>query len=471
MDLYFERHDGQAATVEDFVTCFEDANGADLKQFSLWYQQAGTPLVTVSEAWDAKAASFTLTLEQAVAPTPGQTDKQPMHIPVRIGLLSRGGAELQPGSVSGAEMTGDVLHLREAKQTVTFSGLSERPVVSLNRSFSAPVNLRFEQPEADVALIARHESDLYSRWQAMNSLALKDLRKAVLDLREGRDVTASPALVEAVISTARDGGLEPAFRAQALNLPSEADLSRELKTDNDPDANHRARRAVLACLAQAGHAEFEAIHTAMSASGPYTPDAQGAGKRALANAALGYLALHEKDPARAATVYASADNMTVLSHALSVLAHHFPDAPETLAALAAFEERFRDNALVIDKWFAVQASIPGGETLQRVKALLESPLFNKRNPNRVRSLVGTFCFANPTGFNRADGEGYRFLANQILEHDGANPQLAARLLTSLRSWQSLEAGRAAHAKSALETIQGANALSVDVRDIVDRMLG
>jgi aminopeptidase N len=471
MDLYFERHDGEAATVEDFVKCFEDANGADLSQFSLWYHQAGTPLVTVAETWDAETGTMTLTLEQSLATTPSQASKKPMHIPIRFGLFSRDGAELAPESVSGAEITGDVLHLREARQAVVFKGLSERPVVSLNRSFSAPINLRFEQPEEDVALIARHESDLFSRWQAMTDLALKDMVEAVRHVRDGRNVAASPALVEAVIGTARDANLEAAFRAQALNLPSEADIARELKTDNDPDANHRARRAVMAALAEAGRADFEAIHAALSAAGPFSPDADSAGRRALANQALTYLAVAENDPARAATAFAGADNMTVLAHALGVLAHNFPDAPETLAALAAFEERFRDNALVIDKWFAVQATIPGAETLQRVKALLESPLYNKRNPNRVRALVGSFCFSNPTGFNRADGEGYRFLAAQILEHDATNPQLAARLLTSLRSWQSLEEGRAAQARAALETIRGAETLSVDVRDIVERMVG
>nr|WP_316653331.1 aminopeptidase N [uncultured Gellertiella sp.] len=470
MDLYFDRHDGDAATVEDFVKCFEDASGTGLSQFSLWYHQAGTPLLTVSDTHDAATATYTLTMEQLVPPTPGQPDKKPMHIPVRLGLLDAAGAEISAVSVSGAEMRGDVLHLTQARQTVTFTGIAQRPILSLNRSFSAPVNIRFVQAERDLALIATHERDLFARWQAITDLALKDMTASVEQLRNGGTAAASPDVVDILIGTARDGSLEPAFRAQALALPGETDIARELKSNNDPDAIHQARRAVLSAVASAGQAEFEAIHAAMASTGPFAPDAASAGRRALANTALTYLALAEGTPARAARAFASADNMTDLSHALSVLAHHFPDAPETLHALATFEERFRDNALVIDKWFAVQASIPGASTLQRVTELAAHPLFNSRNPNRIRALAGTFCFSNPTGFNRADGEGYRFLARQILDIDPRNPQLAARLLTALRSWQTLEAGRAGHARLALEVIQRASGLSADVKDIVERML-
>ena len=468
MDLYFERHDGDAATVEDFVKCFEDANGVDLGQFSLWYHQAGTPVVTVAEAYDAATRTYTLTLDQSVPATPGQPVKKPMHIPLSLGLLGPDGGALAPASASGADFADGVLHLKEQRHVVTFSGLAERPVLSLNRGFSAPVNITFAQSEGDRALLARHDSDLFTRWQAITDLALKDMLDAV---RQEGLAEASPALIEAVIATARDGALEPAFRAQALALPSEGDIARALGENSNPARNHAARQAVLSSLARAGRAEFEAIHAAMSTHQPYHPDAASAGRRALGNAALTYLALAENDPGRAAKAFAGADNMTVQFHALTVLAHHFPDSAETADALSAFENRFGDNALVMDKWFTVQATVPGAGTLARVEALMAHPLYNAKNPNRVRALVGAFAFQNATGFHREDGAGYRFFGGQILEHDPKNPQLAARILTALRSWRMLEPLRGAEAEKALRTIQSAPALSRDVKDIVDRMLG
>jgi len=470
MDFYFERHDGDAATIEDFVKCFEDANGVDLAQFSLWYNQAGTPLVSVSSAYDQGKGEFTLSLEQMIPPTPGQSAKEPMHIPLRFGLLLADGSEANPTAVSGADMTGDVLHLTERRQTVTFSGIASRPVVSLNRGFSAPVNLHFEQAAADLAHIARHDGDLFARWQALNDLALPTLVDAARKARAGAPVETSDVLADTLIAIAADESLEPAFRAQALALPSESDIARELGSNNDPDAIRTGREAVLAFVANRDPAVFAALFSGHRTEGAFTPDASGAGHRALRNAALAYLAVSDGAPARAAEAFASADNMTDLSTALTVLAHRFPDAPETAEALEAFRARFADNALVIDKWFSIQSTIPGDGALERVKALMESPLFNKANPNRVRALVGTFAFSNPTGFNRADGAGYRFLADQILEIDPKNPQLAARILTSMRSWRALEEVRSDHARNALRAIAAGEKLSSDVSDIVERML-
>ena len=470
MDLYFERHDGDAATIEDFVKCFEAANGVDLTQFSLWYHQAGTPLVSVSSSYDQAKGEFTLSLEQMIPPTPGQAAKEPMHIPLRFGLLSADGSEALPSAVSGAEVTGDVLHLKERRQTVTFSGIASRPVVSLNRGFSAPINLHFEQAPADLAHIARHDSDLFARWQALNDLALPNLVAAARKARAGEAVEADPVLADTLIAIAGDAALEPAFRAQALALPSESDIARELASNNDPDAIRAGREAVLAFVANRDPAVFAALFESHRTGGTFTPDAMSAGQRALRNAALAYLAVADGTPARAAEAFAAADNMTDLSAALTVLAHRFPDAPETAAALEAFRARFADNALVIDKWFSIQSTIPGDGALDRVRALMESQHFNKANPNRVRALVGTFAFSNPTGFNRADGAGYRFLAAQILEIDPKNPQLAARILTSMRSWRALEDGRSDHARNALRTIAGGEKLSSDVSDIVERML-
>ena len=470
MDLYFERHDGDAATVEDFVKCFEDANGCDLTQFSLWYHQAGTPQITVSSSYDAIAKTLTLSLEQMVAATPGQTAKEPMHIPLKFTLIGENGAEAQPTTVTGGKVTDDVLHLTERSQSFVFSGIGARPVVSLNRGFSAPVNLHFAQTKQDLAHIARHDSDLFARWQAITDLALPNLTGAARAAGTGAPVECDATLCDALLAIAADDGLEPAFRAQALALPSESDIARELGANNDPDAIHQGRQAILSAIAKAGAATFRSLYDGMASSAPFSPDAAGAGRRALRNAALGFLALSENSPTGAAEAFAKADNMTDLSQALTVLAHRFPDATETHAALAAFESRFASNALVLDKWFSIQATIPGEGALERVMRLMQNPHFTASNPNRVRALIGTFAFANPTGFNRRDGKAYHFFAEEILSIDTRNPQLAARLLTALRSWRLLEPVRADQAREALMTIERATSLSSDVADIVERML-
>ncbi|SFB64515.1 aminopeptidase N [Rhizobium sp. NFR07] len=467
MDLYFERHDGQAVTVEDYVKCFEDASGRDLAQFFRWYVQAGTPLVTASGSYDQAAGIFTLSLEQMTPATPGQPNKEPLHIPLSFALILDNGSIATPTSVEGGDVTGDVLHLTERKQTFTFSGISSRPVLSLNRSFSAPINLHFDQSEADLAHIARHDTDLFSRWQALTDLAMPNLIQAA---RDGKKASGNPALVSALLECAADSSLEPAFRAQVLNLPSEADIAREIGSNNDPEAIHVSRKAVLESIAKAGEETFAALVDEMHVTGAYSPDAEGAGKRSLRNAALMYLTYAEGTPARAAEAFGSADNMTDLAQSLTLLAHRFPDASETTAAIASFLTRFDGNPLVIDKWFSIQAIIPGADALTRVRELMENPRYNAGNPNRVRSLVGAFAFSNPTGFNRADGAGYEFLADQILLIDPKNPQLAARILTSMRSFRSLEAGRAEKARAALARIAGTKDLSTDVSDIVGRML-
>jgi len=470
MDLYFDRHDGQAVTIEDFVKCFEETSGRDLTQFSLWYHQAGTPLVTASGRYDATAKTFSLSLEQIIPATPGQTDKQPMHIPLSVALFSEDGAALEPSSVEGAEYADNVLHLTERAQTAVFKGIGSRPIISLNRSFSAPINLHFDQSLADLALLARHETDHFARWQALTDLALPTLLGAARDARDGKTTVAAKQFVDALLAAAADDNLEPAFRAQVLALPSESDIARELGSNNDPDAIHAGRQAVMRQVADAGKAVFAALYDSMTTSGDFSPDAANAGRRALRNTALTYLSYAENTPARAKAAFDAANNMTDLMQALTILAHRFPDSDEASKALSTFQERFADNALVIDKWFSVQATIPGAATLDRVVKLTENPLFKWTKPNRVRSLVGTFAFGNPTGFGRADGEGYRFLARQILDIDGRNPQLAARILTSMRSWRSLEPVRAEHARKALADIAAAESLSTDVRDIVDRTL-
>ncbi|NLR95455.1 aminopeptidase N [Rhizobium sp. P38BS-XIX] len=470
MDLYFDRHDGQAVTIEDFVKCFEDVSSRDLAQFSLWYHQAGTPLVTASGNYDADAKTFTLSLEQMVPATPGQANKAAMHIPLRMALLAEDGSMIAPASVSGAELNDDVLHLTQKAQTVVFHGIPSRPVLSLNRSFSTPINLQFNQSARDLALIARYEADHFARWQALIDLGLPNLLQAARDARQGSAITCDPAFIDALLAAASDDRLEPAFRAQALALPSEADIGRELGGDNDPDAIHAARQAILKQIAEAGKDIFVALYDGMRTEGLFSPDAASAGRRALRNAALSYLSQLDETPTRAKAAYDAANNMTDLSAALTILAHRFPDTTETATALQHFRDRFADNALVVDKWFAIQAGIPGPGALDRIRQLMETPLFKRSNPNRVRAVLGTFVFGNPTGFGRADGAGYDFLADEILDIDQRNPQLAARILTSMRSWRLLEHVRADHARSALVRIERSGNLSTDVRDIVERIL-
>ncbi|UXS38833.1 aminopeptidase N [Agrobacterium tumefaciens] len=470
MDLYFERHDGEAATVEDFVKSFADASGRDLSQFSLWYTEAGTPLVSVSSAYDAGKSTFKLTLEQTTAPTPGQPVKQPRHIPLSLALILDNGQIAEPQTVEGGDYRDGVLHLTERNQTFSFSGISSRPVLSINRSFSAPINLDFEQNAADLVQIARHETDMFARFQALTDLALPALIAATRAVQNGKDVQTDAELTATLIEIIGNDALEPAFRAQALALPSETDIAREMGGDNDPDAIHKARNATIKAIATAGLETLRRLADSTADGEAYSPDAASAGRRSLRNGALTFLAFAEETPARASKAYADATNMTDLAHALSVLTQRFPESTETKEALAAFEARFADNALVLDKWFSLQAAIPGDGALDRIKALMKSKHFIATNPNRVRSLVGTLAFANPTGFHRADGAAYRFLAEQIIAIDKRNPQLAARILTSMRSWRSLEASRAEHAKAALSTIADAKGLSTDVSDIVGRIL-
>jgi aminopeptidase N len=468
MDLYFERHDGQAVTIEDFVKCFEEASGRDLTQFSRWYHQAGTPAVTVSAAYDASSRNLKLSLEQMIPPTPGQQVKEPMHIPLAMGLILDNGSEATPSVVTGGEYSGGVLHLTERAQEVTFEGISSRPVVSLNRSFSAPVNLHFDQSPDDIIHIARHDGDLFSRWQAINHLAMQDLTNGVKSAGDGA-AAASEALTSVIKATIADEALEPAFRAQVLALPSEADIAREIGSNIDPDLIHDVRDSVIRSIAVNAIEEFAALHAGMKVDGPFSPDAASAGRRALGNSALTWLSYGDEDPARAAAAFGNANNMTELSHALMVLAHRFPQTDAASDAIAAFEQRFGSNPLVIDKWFTIQATIPGADTLDRIKSLMESPHFAPNNPNRLRALIGSYAMANPTGFNRADGAGYRFLAEQIIDIDKRNPQVAARILTSMRSWRSLEQNRAGHARFALLQIDQSGPLSTDVRDLIDRM--
>jgi len=470
MDLYFERHDGEAATIEDFIKVFEDASGRDLSQFALWYHQAGTPNLTVSSTHNPASHEFTLEIEQSVPPTPSESRKRLMHIPLAFGLIGAGGKPVEYSGVEGASVEDGVIHVRKRRHMVRFSGVAERPAVSLNRGFSAPVTLSVEQKADDQFFLARHDSDAFSRWQAFNTLLTDALIAAFRQILGGKQPVFAPRLTELAGSIAGDETLEPAYRALALALPGDADIARDIGKNIDPDAIHAAREALALAIGNANREPFAGLYGRLADSAAFSPDAASAGRRALRNILLDYLSLQPGGAALAAGHFQSATNMTDRAAALTVLAHRHHGSPAAIKALAGFETTYGSDPLVMDKWFQIQASVPGPQAVDTVRALTAHPAFSMANPNRVRSLIGTFSSANQTGFHRADGEGYRFFSQTVLEVEKRNPQVAARLATALRSWRSLEPGRQAKAREALLSIAGAENLSADLRDIVERTL-
>ena len=471
MDLYFERHDGEAATVEDFLAAFSDASGRDLSQFALWYHQAGTPNLSVAIAHDAKSGVLTLDIEQSVPPTPSESRKRLMHIPLAFGLIGADGVEIEAERVDGAQVENGVIHVRKRRHGVRFFGVPRRPVVSLNRGFSAPITLGVEQRRSDRLFLARHDGDLFARWQALHGLFVEALIAASKRLRGGKPSEFRDELLDLAGATATDDALEQAFRALALTLPGEADVAREIANNIDPDSIHGAREALTSAIARRNRDAFVALYGSLHDDGRFSPDAASAGRRALRNALLVLLAGIEDGEDIAAVQFRAATNMTDRAAALAALVHAVPEGDKAAEALDAFRRRYAGNALVLDKWFQIQATIPGHETVERVRKLMADPAFSIVNPNRLRALVGSFASANQTAFNRPDGAGYALFVDTVLEVERSNPQVAARLATALRSWRSLEPRRRAAAREALLTIKRRKGLSTDLRDIVERTLG
>ncbi|RWQ65704.1 aminopeptidase N [Mesorhizobium sp.] len=470
MDLYFQRHDGEAATIEDFIKVFEDVSGRDLSQFSLWYHQAGTPNLTISSTHNAATQEFTLEIEQSVPPTPSESRKRLMHIPLAFSLVGADGKAIAYNGVEGASVEDGVIHIRKRRHMVRFSGVAERPAMSLNRGFSAPVTLSVEQKADDQFFLAGHDDDTFSRWQAFNTLLTDSLISAFRQVLGGKRPNFASRLTDLAGKIAGDETLEPAYRALALALPSEADIARDIGKNIDPDAILSAREALTAAITETNSEIFSRLYDRLADKDAFSPDAASAGRRALRNILLDYLSLLPGSAALVARHFQSATNMTDRAAALTVLALRHSGSPETVKALADFGAKYATDPLVMDKWFQIQASVPGPQTIHAVRALTGHPAFSMANPNRVRSLVGTFSSANQTGFHRADGEGYRFFVETVLQVEKRNPQLAARLATALRSWRSLEPARQAKAREALLSIANVENLSADLRDIVERTL-
>jgi aminopeptidase N len=404
-----------------------------------------------------------------VPPTPGQPNKEPMVIPLALGLVGKNGADL-PLVLDGKPLSRGVIEVTRPNQTFLFTDLTERPVPSLNRGFSAPVKLSLPIDPDDLRFLAAHDCDPFNRWQAVQSLAMTTLKANVAALRAGGPARDDEGLMTALGAILKDTKLEPAFIALTLSPPSEADIAREIGCDVDPDAVFAARRKLRAATGEGHGAALADTYERMKNFGPYRPDAESTGRRTLKNACLDLLAITENNDAiaRVFAQYQGADNMTDRMAALETLAQH--DRPERATAFDDFYRRYAADPLIIDKWLALQAAIPEPATLDRVRALTNHPAFSVANPNRVRALIGSFAQVNHTQFNRRDGLGYDFVADFVLMLDPKNPQVAARLMGAFRSWRALEASRRAHAEAALRRVVATPALSRDVHDIVARTL-
>jgi aminopeptidase N len=468
MDLYFDRLDGKAATIEEFLACFADASGRDLGRFMTWYEQAGTPRVGVETAWDAAAGELELTLAQSTPPTPGQTDKKPLPIPVRLGFIGEEGRPL-PARLRGENIADTPLErtvvLEDARQSWRFVGFDSPPAPSLFRAFSAPVILDAPVDARDLARIARFDADWFNRWEAGQT----GLRSTLVKLARGEASAPDPAVIEGLRSALTEDGLDPGFAAQTLWIPDEVELAQHLEPF-DPDVARSARRAVRRLAAQTLRADLERAYERLSAPAPYAPDAVSAGRRALKNACLGLLAEHGPDVggALAQSQLAAADNLTDRLAAVSAL--DLSGSPALDDALAALHERWRDKPLALDKWFAIQARSTRSDALERVSRLLSHPDFDRRTPNRVRAVLGMFAVMNPVAFHDAAGEGHRLFTDNVLEVDRRNPALAARLFGAFEIWPRLEARRRESAKRALERVRDADGVSKNLYEIAARAL-
>ncbi len=470
LELYFERHDGEAATVEDFVGAMADASGRDLSQFMLWYTQSGTPELACSLDYDAHAKTARLNVSQVVPPTPGQTSKEPMHIPLKVGLIGANGDEL-PLKLNGDTLSDGLLEVTEREQSFEFHDVPAPPTPSLLRDFSAPVRLTTSLDADQIEFLMIHDSDPFNRWQAAQTYAINLMTAAARNSHDTAPVTGTEAgrLAQSLATTVRDETLAPAYRAEGLKLPAESDVARELARNVDTDAVHDARNALRATIGETIGDTLAEIYDTTAPRGSFSPDPKSAGSRSLRNATLDLLVATQRPEEidRAMRHYREASNMTDAIMALSILSHL--DVPARDEALDDFYGRWQDEPLVLDKWFAVQARAARPDCVDTVRALLNHPKFSLKNPNRVRALIGSFAQANPSGFNRADGEGYRLLASQALEIDRFNPHVAARLLGAFESWRTLEPGRQAHAKAALESLSDQK-LSIDSFEIVSKTL-
>jgi aminopeptidase N len=469
MKLYFERHDGHAVTCDDFLAAMADANDVNLDRFGRWYSQSGTPQVHVSDHYDAVAQTYTLTLKQHTPATHDQKTKQALVIPFAVGLLSSDGEELplQLENEAEAKPGTRLLVLEDAQHEYTFVNVPEVPVPSLFRDYSAPVKIFYDYSPGQLATLIAYDSDAYVRWDAAQRMAQDAILEQCRRHADGLEMRLDSSLIRAFSGILRDQTADPALLAEAMILPDEDYLAEQMEVV-DVDGIHAARKFIKKGLANELETLFAKRYTELNDGLPYQKTSVAMARRALKNVCLSYLLQTDGGEPLAAAQLGSSDNMTDTLAVINGLV--VMGSPIACKALSEFEARWGDDALVMDKWFAMQAIKPGPDTVNKVRELMQHPAFSIQNPNKVRSLIGVFAMLNPTGFHAADGSGYVFHADRVIELDGLNPQIAARMASAFNRWKRYDEGRKNLMKAQLQRIAGTAGLSGDVSEIINNAL-
>jgi aminopeptidase N len=469
MKLYFERHDGQAVSCDDFLSAMEDANDTDLKRFARWYSQSGTPQVSVTDHYDAVNGTYTLTLEQRTPPTSDQAEKQPLVLPFSLALLTTAGDELplQLTGESEQAATSRLLIVEDTRQEYTFTNIPEAPVPSLFRDFSAPVKILYAYTKQQLATLIKHDNDAYVRWDAAQRMSANAILEQCQRRADDQQMQLDDHLVEAFRGILSDQQADPALLAEAVTLPDEDYLADQMKVV-DVDGIHAARHFIRKGLAASLESLFSDHYAALNDGAAYQKSAAAMARRSLKNICLSYLLETATGDALATSQLEASDNMTDTLAAMRGLI--FIDSPRAEKALSEFENKWIDDTLVMDKWFIMQAIKPGPDTVNKVRDLMQHPAFSIRNPNKVRALIGVFSMLNPTGFHAADGSGYRFHADRVIDLDPINPQMAARMAAAFNRWKRYDEGRKVLMKVELQRILSTGTLSGDVTEIVTNAL-
>ena len=469
MKLYFDRHDGQAVTCNDFLAAMADANDVNLDQFGEWYSQSGTPQVKVTDEYDPETRKYTLNLAQHTAATHDQHKKQRLVLPFAVGLLSEKGEELplQLDSEDGASKGTRLLIFAEAEQQFTFVNIDSKPVPSLFRDFSAPVKVEYDYTARQLATLIAHDSDPFVRWDAAQRMAECAILEQRKNHSENKEMTLDPELIRAFRGVLSDRQADPALLAEALTLPDEEYLAGQMEVV-DVDGINAAREFVENGLGSDLKRLFSERYSELNDAQPYQKSARAMARRSLKNICLSYLQETDIGESLAESQLASSDNMTDSLAAIRTL--NFMDSPLAETALSEFEARWMDDALVMDKWFIMQAIKPGRETVDKIRDLMNHPAFSIQNPNKVRALIGVFSMLNTTGFHQADGSGYEFHADRVIQLDALNPQIAARMASAFNRWKRYDEGRKELMKAQLQRIAAVDNLSGDVTEIVGNAL-
>ncbi|HCG5247854.1 aminopeptidase N [Vibrio parahaemolyticus] len=464
MKLYFERHDGTAATCEDFVSAMEDATGVDLKQFRLWYSQSGTPTLRVNSEYNAEAKTYALTVEQFTEATQDQAEKQALHIPFDIELYDSKG-QIIPLIING-ESVHNVLDIKQDKQTFVFENVAEQPVPSLLREFSAPVKLEYDYSDAELIFLMKHATNDFARWDASQMLLAKYIRQNVNNVQTGSEVQLSEDLIDAFRGVLLDENLEPAFIAQVFSLPSINEITGWYK-QIDVDAVDTVLNSITVSLSAALEDELSATyHTLKQAE--YTIDHAAIGKRALRNQCLQFLAHTDKGNTLVKAQYEAANNMTDTIAAMSAANSAQLECREEL--MADYSDKWKHDGLVMDKWFALQGSNPAEDALEKVKATMNHEAFSLKNPNRTRSLIGSFLAANPVRFHDKSGSGYQFAGEILRQLNDSNPQVASRMIDPLLKFRKYDEARQAMIRAELEKLKAMDNLAKDLFEKVTKAL-